>query len=136
MPFAGQLHSINADPGLVKFVLLSSFLAFLRSFPSALYRAIDQMSLADRIRQVEAGKLLTDRQLAFVIPLFLLCSGGNVENSSLLEAIRVPSLLVSPFLLLAHLLSRMSCAVVPRFELDLPRCVLLFSCPASVFICR
>ncbi|GAA5855725.1 hypothetical protein JCM8547_001659 [Rhodosporidiobolus lusitaniae] len=68
IPFAGQLDNVNADPALVK--------------------QIDQLSLGDRIRQVEATKQLSDRQLAFVIPLFLLCSGGNVENSSLLEAIR------------------------------------------------
>ena len=53
-----------------------------------LVHEIDALSVRDRIEKCRTERLLTERELAFVVPLFLLCSGGTAENSALLESIK------------------------------------------------
>lgn len=48
----------------------------------------DAMTVADRVAEVREQKILTEDQLAFLLPFFAVASGTSVEKASLLEALK------------------------------------------------
>lgn len=53
-----------------------------------LLRKYDQMTIADRVAEVRAAGLLSETELAYLIPFFALASGSNINQASFLEAIK------------------------------------------------